>query len=256
MQHKLHNFTEKLFNAYDSKKPISKEDIPADIEKSTAYEIQHQITDRKVATNQDNLIGYKISLTSPETQQLFNATTPLYGALTDTSLSNGTIELDKMLSPLIEIELMFIANENLSITDDQETILQKMRIAPGLEIPDSRFTDWFPKVSLGQVIADSAVAGKIVVGESVKGITFEQLNSVNAILKLDGEEIAQGPSSEVLGNPVHAIKWLMEELAKSGRKIEKGMIISSGTFILPKVLEKGKYQVEYEGIGNVSLHVI
>ncbi len=246
---------EMLYNAYNLNHPISKKDFPEGISTYEAYSIQHQVTDQKASINDDKLIGYKISLTSEETQQLFNATTPLYGALTQASLCKGTIVLDKMLSPLVEIELMFIANENLSSEDDQETILQKMSIAPGLEIPDSRFTDWFPKLSLGQVIADSAVAGKVVLGDPVQGLTYDQLENITAQLTLDGEPIAEGESTEVLGNPVHSIKWLIDELAKSGRVLEKGMIISSGTFILPRVLQKGTYAVYFEGVGEVTLNV-
>lgn len=252
----INNLAETLFNAYNNRLPISKEDIPKDISSTDAYKIQHHLTDMKAKENLDKLAGYKISLTSEETQQLFDSTTPLYGALTESGISDGTIELDQMLSPLLEIELMFIADEDLTKDDDRQSILQKMRIAPGLEIPDSRFTDWFPKTSMGQVIADSAVAGKIRVGEAVNDLTYEQLGNINAQLTLDGEPLAEGPSTEVLGNPVHAIEWLLEELAKSGRMIEKGMVISAGTFILPKKLQKGTYHVEFNNVGEVSLKVI
>ncbi|WP_077328275.1 2-keto-4-pentenoate hydratase [Virgibacillus siamensis] len=247
---------ETLFSAFHHCEPISKDDVPKDLSSSEAYEIQHLLTELKATQNQDNLAGYKISLTSKETQQLFDSTTPLYGALTTTSISEGTIELDKMLSPLIEIELMFMANEDLTVSDNRESILRKTSIAPGLEIPDSRFTDWFPKTSMGQVIADSAVAGKITVGELVNGMTYEQLGGINAELTLDGEKIAEGPSTEVLGNPVHAVEWLIQELAKSGHAIEKGMIISAGTFILPKTLQKGVYHVQFDKLGELTLNVI
>ncbi|SEP84720.1 2-keto-4-pentenoate hydratase [Virgibacillus subterraneus] len=250
------NLVNTLYNAYSLGQAISKEEIPETISKEDAYSVQHQLTELKSANSNDKLIGYKISLTSEETQQLFNSTTPLYGALTKSSLSDGSIDFKKMLSPLIEIELMFIAHEDLSATDDIHSILQKMSIAPGLEIPDSRFNDWFPKLSLGQVIADSAVAGNVIVGEPVEGISYDQLTNINANLTLNGEIIAQGPSTEVLGNPVHAIQWLIEELAKKGRTIQKGMIISSGTFILPKPLEKGKYQVSFDRVGSVNLDVL
>ncbi|MFC4557689.1 2-keto-4-pentenoate hydratase [Virgibacillus kekensis] len=244
-----------LFNAYQQNKPVSKESVDPEISKSDAYAIQHQLTEKKAAELDDRITGYKISLTSEETQELFNSTTPLYGALTAKSISNGMINLDEMLSPLLEIELMFTAKEELTTADDEQSILKKMSIAPGLEVPDSRFTDWFPKVSLGQVIADSAVAGKIVVGNPLDDLTYEQLENINAVLFHNGERIAEGPSTEVLGNPVNAIKWLIEELDKTGRKIEKGMTISSGTFILPKVLERGEYVVDFENVGKVSLKV-
>lgn len=241
-----------LYNAYSQNELIAEEDVPGEIDKSTAYEIQHKVTKLKSKIKDDKLIGYKISLTSKETQNMFKSSTPLYGSLTNTDLSDGNIQLDEMHAPLIEVELMFIANEHLTKADDEASILQKMSIAPGLEIPDSRFLDWFPNLSFGQVIADSAVAGKIVVGDPVNGLTYEQLGNVNANLTLDGKTIAEGPSSEVLDNPVHAVKWLIDELAESDRIIEAGMVISSGTFILPKKLKKGKFEANFDGIGSIS----
>lgn len=244
---------EVLYNAYSHNEPIAKEEVSEEIDKSTAYEIQHKVNYGKSKLNDDKLIGYKISLTSKETQDMFKSSTPLYGSLTNTNLAGESISLDKLHAPMIEIELMFIAIEHLTKADDYASILQKMSIAPGLEIPDSRFTDWFPKLSFSKVIADSAVAGKIVVGDSVQGLTYEQLGNINASLKFDGETIAEGPSSEVLDNPIHAVKWLLEELAESDRIIEKGMVISSGTFILPKELKKGKYEASFDGVGNVGI---
>lgn len=245
-----------LFEAYIHRKPLSKDQIPAFLEKEKAYGIQHALTAKKADEANEELKGYKISLTSKETQELFHSDTPLYGALTTPALSEGTIELDGMCSPLIELELIFIVQEELSAEDDVETILQKTLVAPGIEVPDSRFDDWFPKLSLGQVIADSAVAGKIVVGEPKSGLRFEDLADIQGRLTFNGEEIAADSSKAVLEHPVYAVKWLTEELAKHGLTVEKGMSISSGTFILPKKLEKGVYTASYEGIGEVSLNVI
>jgi len=244
-----------LFEAYINKHQIPKDHIPATLDKKFAYSIQHAVTEKKSTDTNEQLAGYKISLTSKQTQELFHSDTPLYGALTTSSLSDGTIELASMSSPLIEIELVFIAKEDLSVEDDVETILKKTRVAPGIEVPDSRFEDWFPKITLGQVIADSAVAGKIVVGDPKENITYEQINHIKGSLTFNGEEIAAGYSSEVLDHPVHAVKWLVQELSGHGLTFKKGMAVSSGTFILPKRLEKGRYEATYEGIGSVVLDV-
>lgn len=245
-----------LFQAYLHKKQLAKDQIPAFLEKEKAYGIQHALTAKKAEDAHEELKGYKISLTSKETQELFSSKTPLYGALTTSALSDGTIELAAMGSPLIEIELIFIAKEEISAEDDIEALLQKTLVAPGIEVPDSRFEDWFPHLSLGQVIADSAVAGKIVKGQPKDGLRFDELDDIQGSLTLNGQEIASDTSKAVLGHPAYAVKWLAEELAKHGLAIEKGMVVSSGTFIMPKKLEKGRYTASYEGIGEVSLNVI
>lgn len=244
-----------LYEAYASNQQISKNRIPAFLEKMSAYEIQHTLTEKKKTDSNEELVGYKVSLTSKETQDLFDSETPLYGALTTHALSDGTLELSMMSAPLIEIELVFIAKEDLSVEDDVEAIMRKTMVAPGIEVPDSRFDDWFPKISLGQVIADSAVAGKIVVGEPKENITYEQLDQIKGNLTLNGDVIAAGYSSEVLGHPVNAVKWLIKELDYHGLTFKKGMTVSSGTFILPKSLEKGQYEASYDGIGSVLLEV-
>lgn len=244
-----------LYEAYLKGQTIPKEQIPASLEKRTAYAIQHAVTANKTSRGQEELKGYKISLTSRETQELFQSETPLYGALTTSALSDGIIELDSMSSPLIEIELIFIAKEDLSAADDILTLLKKTQVAPGIEVPDSRFDDWFPKISLGQVVADSAVAGRIVTGSPLDNVSYEQLEKLPGKLTFDGQEIAADTSAEVLDHPVNALHWLVNELDGHGLTVKKGMSISSGTFILPKKLERGLYEASYGELGSVTLTV-
>lgn len=244
-----------LYEAYLKGQTIPKEQIPASLEKSQAYAIQHAVTANKTSHGQEELKGYKISLTSKETQELFQSETPLYGALTTSALSDGIIELDSMSSPLIEIELIFIAKEDLSAADDIHTLLEKTKVAPGIEVPDSRFDDWFPKISLGQVVADSAVAGKIITGLPLDNISYHQLEKLPGKLTLDGQEIASNTSAEVLDHPINALHWLVNELDGHGLTVKKGMAVSSGTFILPKKLERGLYEASYGELGSVTLTV-
>lgn len=248
------DYADRLYAAYINRKALRKDEIPAELDPQASYEIQHHVTTRKEQGGEP-LAGYKISLTSPETQQLFSSEKPLYGALGATAISGETLELSSMLSPLIEIELIFLVQETIEAGDSTDRILEKTLVAPGIEVPDSRFTDWFPKITLGQVIADSAVAGRIVIGPGAAPCSHRQLDKIRGELFLDGEPIASGMSSEVLGHPVNAVKWLAEELRVHGKKLERGHAVSSGTFILPKKLEKGRYEARYEGLGSAFLTV-
>ena len=79
--------------------------------------------------------------------------------------------------------------------------------------------------------------------------------NVHLNLYKDDKCIATGESSEVLGNPLNAIHWLIKKLHTHGKQLKKGDIISSGTFISPLKLEYGTYRAEYSGIGKVSFSV-
>ncbi|CAM4342257.1 2-keto-4-pentenoate hydratase [Lacicoccus alkaliphilus] len=243
---------DELYEAYVEKVPLALGSIGvASLEE--AYQIQEQVLKMKINDNDEILRGYKVSLTSEETQDIFNHDEPLYGALTNKNLINNAKYSDYN-EPKLEMEIAFLVQENLSIDDSEEDIIRKCLIAPGLEIPDGRYKDWFPNASKYEIVADSAVAGGVTFGQSDFS-TYEKLDDIKGVLTLDGEVIKEGRSSEVMGHPAKAVKWLIGKLHAHGKIVEAGKVISSGTFNLPVELEKGYYEAVYENIGKVSLEV-
>lgn len=223
-----------------------------DIETDTVeagYELQTKI----LKMQKKPAKGYKISMTSPETQALFDSSEPVYGPFTESQVITELSLADYNI-PLVELELVFFVNELLSVEDDAESILEKCTVAPALELPDGRYDDWFPNISKYEVVADCAVAGAIAIGEA-RSMSYDTLDNMTGTLLLDGKEIKRGQSSEVMGHPVNAVKWLIEKLDRQDKQLETGQFISSGTFILPVKLETGKYTGTFEGLGNIEIEV-
>ncbi|MER2175017.1 MAG: fumarylacetoacetate hydrolase [Carnobacterium sp.] len=232
---------------------LDKAIFPENISLEEAYTMQHLFTAAK-EHNGEKLQGYKISMTSPETQALFEASEPLYGQLTSNRVRN-TLSLSKDTAhALIELELVFLVQEELSSEDSIEDILKKTTIAPGLEVPDSRFQDWFPKMSKEQVCIDGAVGGYVCYGSSKKA-TYEDLDNIQGRLIHNEQIIAQDSSRTVMGHPVKAIEWLLKKLSEQGLSLQPGMFISSGTFVMPQVLTAGTYKGEFDHFGTVTLTI-
>jgi 2-keto-4-pentenoate hydratase len=219
------------------------------------YLVQDMIASLKQEKRGERVRGYKISLTSPETQKWFNASEPAYGTLTDSNILEGALSFENLSEPLIEAELMFHVEKDIFSFQNDEDLLENISVAPGIEIPDSRFVDWFPKLPLGAIVADNAVAGRVVSGYQREKLTLEELGNIKLDLFLDGKSIARGHSRDVLGNPLESLKWLVRKLERKGKYLKNGMVISSGTLVLPLKLEKGKYTACYSLPGNVSLDV-
>ncbi|WP_228062294.1 MULTISPECIES: 2-keto-4-pentenoate hydratase [unclassified Streptococcus] len=258
-EHLVAEVSEKLFKALDQRAPLAMSELDGVVEDiDTAYQIQ----DAFVAQRGEEVQGYKVSLTSEETQRMFNSTEPFYGQETTSQFIQGPAEvsLSALMEPLIEIELVFRAKEDLSLEDSLEDLLGKLTIAPGIEVPDARFKDWFPKLNKYLVVSDSAVAGRIVYGQEqdLKGnYTVEDLAAISGVLSKDGQVLDQGVSSQVLGNPLHSVQWLVQKLASHGKTFKKGQQVSSGTFVIPPHLEVGVYRVEYgSGVGSLELTVV
>jgi 2-keto-4-pentenoate hydratase len=194
-------------------------------------------------------------MTSPETQALADTDEPAYGTLTTSSIvKNQTkLQLTDMNAPLIEPELMFILTDDLTKEAEEEEILTKSKIAPGLEVPDSRYKDWFPNFELMDLICDNGVTGKVVVGEPVDSPNFKDLAKVQMKLFHNGEKIDEGIASTVLENPASSVSWLVKKLAQRNKTLKHGMTISSGTFIPPVRVKEGTYKAVFTGIGEVEV---
>ncbi|RIY31709.1 2-keto-4-pentenoate hydratase [Psittacicella hinzii] len=252
-------FASELANAYKNNLALNAEDwqdVVADDDQ--AYAVQAKFTSYK-----DTPVGgYKVSLTSENTQKLFNSNSPLYGALEQTRFVQGpaTLELANLNEALVECELVFTAKEDLLPTDTLEDLARKTTVAGGLEVPDARFSSWFPSLKKHLVVSDGSVGGYVVFGQEHN--TSELFASVDDLAKVemrlthDGREVATGVSAEVLNNPLNSLQWLVKKLHEQGLTFKAGLRVSSGTFNFPPHLEKGVWEVEYgSGVGKVTLTV-
>jgi len=246
-------YLQTIYVAYKGNQQLTKDVFPGGVvDLDGAYNIQHAFTALKEQGG-EKLAGYKISMTSKGTQKLFDATEPLYGQLTDKRVVLE-LALADTLEALIELELVFVAQEDLAASDSDETLLRKVKVAPGLEIPDSRYKDWFPKMSKEYVCCDCAVGGWVAYGEP-KVATYASLDKIKGTLLHDGKELSNGTSDIVLAHPLNAVHWLLEKLQSHGLIVKKGMFISSGTFVYPEKLTKGSYEGHFENFGSVVLAV-
>ncbi|MDU1499192.1 MAG: 2-keto-4-pentenoate hydratase [Staphylococcus epidermidis] len=221
-----------LFKAYRYKKPIDFISENYQLNEEEAYHVQEELIDQLTFKDRSTVTGYKVSMND-----------------------GASVSLSELFSPLLEPEIIFIVQEDLPYDADLETIRYHTRIAPGIEIPDARYKNWFPNFTLSDLISDNTATGLVVVGDSVDSLDNDAFANVHLNLYKDDKCIATGESSEVLGNPLNAIHWLIKKLHTHGKQLKKGDIISSGTFISPLKLEYGTYRAEYSGIGKVSFSV-
>ncbi|MBB1079608.1 2-keto-4-pentenoate hydratase [Limosilactobacillus sp. STM2_1] len=255
---KQEEFAKALFKAYDTNTPLNEEDWQGVVkDDDTAYAVQDEVVKLKGKPT----AGYKVSLTSKETQDMFDADSPLYGQQVAERFlqAPADVELKDLNEPLLEVELAFRAKEDLKPTDSLDDLFHKVTVAGDLELPDARFVDWFPDLGKYNVMSDCAVGGLVVYGEERDADqAFDRVDdaaNVHAVLYKDGEKLKEGVSSEVLGNPFKSLQWLVQKLADQGKTFKKGQMVSSGTFVLPPKLTAGKWEVKFDnGFGDVVVN--
>ncbi|MCT3399476.1 2-keto-4-pentenoate hydratase [Lentilactobacillus hilgardii] len=252
-------FAKELFNAYQSHRALKESDWKDLVtDEATAYRVQKRFTELK----NEEVGGYKVSLTSKQTQDMFDSDSPLYGAQVKSHFVQSPVTLHRaeLMEPLAEVEMLFTAKEPLSSKDSLEDLLKKTKVAPAVEVPDSRFSDWFPSLSKYMVMADAAVGGFVVYGQEVEATRLfdhvDDLANVTCQLFHNGQKLKDGASSEVLGNPLNSLHWLVKKLEDQGQPLQAGQRVSSGTFLLPESLTDGEWKATFDqGLGAVFLNV-
>ena len=223
-----------------------------------AYKIQEDI---QVLSNSD-LVGWKIAATSKDGQKHIGVNGPLAGRILKdkTYNPNNTLVLGENKMAVAEPEFAFKISSNLKPTNHLYTPDEVINLVDDLylaiELPDSRFED-FSKVGELNLIADNACAHQFVISSAVK-FNWKTIDLSQHKVKIyNSNNLSHdGIGENVLGGPIIALTWLVNELSQNNITLDKGLIVSTGTCSLPLNIESGdKITADFGVLGSINLSI-
>jgi 2-keto-4-pentenoate hydratase len=211
-------------------------------------------------------VGYKAGLTNPAVQKRFESDAPVWGILYAPMLLKSGAVVDAAFGarPLFEADMLVrVSDESINRATTPEEVLRAIdQVIPFIELPDLMVqTPAPPKLNGAGITAINVGARLGVLGTPIAvQATPEFSNALRdmvAIVKGDGVELDRGKGSDVLGHPLNAVVWLAKDMARSGRSMKKGDLISLGSFSKLTPPKPGlRVEVVYEGLpGNPSVTV-
>lgn len=233
--------------------------LPTDLRPSTradGYAIQAHLE----RYSQQPLYGWKIAATSAAGQAHIGVDGPLAGRILGEHVikDGGHYRLGNNLMRVAELEFAFrmagaIAPRHTPY-GRAEVLERVATVHPAIELPDSRFYD-FARVGAPQLIADAACANQFVLGPATladwRGI---DLATHTVLGFLNDVRVCEGTGANVLGDPRDALVWLVNELSGQGITIAAGQVMTTGTCVVPIVVEIGDRVVgDFGSIGRVSV---
>jgi len=228
-----------------------------ELDVEVAYAVQKANIAVKLAAGR-TIAGRKVGLTSIAMQQQLGVGEPDYGIITDDMMVRAPAFVDatQLIAPRVEAEFAFRIGSPLPTrTIDLETLRASVdRVYVAMEIIDSRIENW--TIGLADTIADNASSARLVVGAGTAASksVFDSLPTKVLHLLKDGEPVASGPGSAVLGDPLLGALWVINRLAELGEKPEVGEIILAGAVHASVPLEAGVgFTVRAEGFDPVSI---
>lgn len=201
------------------------------------------------------VVGAKLGLTSAAKQQRMNVAQPVAGFLTDAMLV-APDELPEAarawIHPRIEPEIAFVLGSPV------ERALTRAEAAAGVasvgvaaEVIDSRYAGF--RFRLPDVLADNTSAAGVLLGEPVPTATVPALASLRCRLEVDGVVVHAATGAAILGDPVEALVWLSEHVARTGEVVPAGAVVLAGALTDAVPLVAGSsYRVVIDGLGAIA----
>lgn len=220
-----------------------------------AYEIQLRNIRHRLAAGA-TVYGHKVGLSSRAMQEMMGVEEPDYGhLLSDMVLSEDSpVRVERYLLPRVEVEVGFVLGDDLP--GEGCTVENVLRctdfVAPAIELIDSRIADW--RIGLCDTIADNASSAGVVLGCERRKPDELDVTAIDAVLRINGEQVAAGRSDAVLGNPAVAVAWLADKVAGFGVRLEAGHVVLPGSCTRAYGVRAGDaVTAQFEGLGSVSL---
>jgi len=218
-----------------------------------AYRIQLALIDRRVAAGERH-IGWKLGFTAKAIQEQFSYHKPLFACVLETRPSGHVFGAAELIHPGFETELCVRLGRPL----EGQVTLEQVRAAidvihPSFEIIETRGD---PVNQMELVVADNGQQRAVVIGAPVPLAPGVDLAQVSARVRLNGEDVATGLGSAVLGNPLHSIQWLAGKISDYGRSLRPGDIVMTGSFVRQFPLHPGDAAVaEFSSFGRVEVGI-
>tara|TARA_R100001143_G_scaffold63461_1_gene70686 strand:- start:4748 stop:5557 length:810 start_codon:yes stop_codon:yes gene_type:complete len=250
-----------LYRAEQQKQQISPitQGFP-DMDMDDAYAIQSDWVQQKISAG-DELIGYKVGLTSRVMQRAMKIDTPDFGVLLKSMYfpDNSTITHADFTDPRIEVELAFVLKKELSgdKLGIDDVLDATDYIVPALELIAARSYRVDPETgytrTVMDTISDNAANAGIIVSDEHFSPQDLDLRWCGALLYRNDVIEESGLAAAVLDHPANGICWLAKRFAPHGIALQPGQILLSGSFTAPVILEPGDViRADYGPLGEIN----
>ena len=200
-------------------------------------------------------VGYKVGFTGEALQKRFDINTPAIGHLYNHMFLSNDSEISKGFGYRTMIEpdiLVVIKSKEIMKAKTKLDILKNISsIHPFIEIPALRFKKE-EKVNGNMLVATNMLATYMVMAEGIKIDPTEKgvnklANIKTVFLDKDNNIIQTASTSNLMGNPLNVLQWLIKYFNDKGISLKEGDKVSLGSVGKLYPLSKNIYKYYFEG---------
>jgi 2-keto-4-pentenoate hydratase len=224
-----------------------------------AYRIQDALHTLLAGAGRGEIAGWKIALTSKAMQQMTGVDQPAAGAIFSKVVhpSPARIDVAAYHHLGVEFEVAVRLGEDLPAGGGPWTrALVAPRVAACLaafELVEDGDAD-YKALDAFTLIAQNTWNGGIVLGPPATDWRRLDLESAVTRCWINDTPAGQGKAGDAMGHPFEAVAWVANLLNRRGRRLERGMIVMTGSSITTKFPAPGdRVRFSVDGLGEVAL---
>ncbi len=226
-----------------------------------AYLSQDYLT-RDMVAGGDHVAGYKVAFASASSRAASGAAGPAYGRIfTSQRRDSGSAMSEREFHKItVELEIAMVIGRR--IDRPVKTVEQLKRhvhaVCPALELPNQHFSPDAGRARFEDLVADNLGCHRFVLGPA-RAPGGVDLARVAATLTRDGQAVAAGRGSDVLGDPWQSLLWLVNGLVAADITLRPGDVVLTGAMAAPyrpSLTESvGTYVGDFGPLGKVSCSI-
>ncbi len=206
------------------------------------------------------IFGWKIAATSEAGQNHIGVSAPIAGLLLRENIykSGSKIIFENNRMAVAEPEFAFSMLKRLEPKQDlytEKEVLEAIdKLYLAIELPNSRF-EHFEKVGEYKLIVDNACAHHFIIGNEVK-LNWREIDLAEQKVTISTSRSTKnnGSGANVLGNPLNALTWLINELSQNDIPINNKAVVTTGSCTTPIPIKRGdKVVADFGNFGSVSV---
>lgn len=244
-----------FFNAFYNKKWCDGSGIViSELSIAEAYQVQDLVAKKRRAVGEE-VVGFKVGCTSTAIRSQFGLQEPINGRLFRPHIFDENVRLNwrDYLNCAVEPEMVLkidreLSGKNLS---DEELIDAIEYVSPGIELHNFKF--WHSPPTLQELICSGGIHAGLVIGSSKVSPKELSFKNENFFVYKDGALITSAPALEIMGGPLHSLRWLIEYITEKGETLKKGSIVIPGSPVeLVNIYDDTQLRVEIENVGSLT----
>ena len=124
-------------------------------------------------------------------------------------------------------------------------------MSPGIEIHNFKF--WCSPPSSPELICSGGIHAGLVIGN--KKVSPRKMSFQNEVFRVYKDEtiITEAPASEIMGGPLHSLRWLVRFLTQREMSLKRGSFVIPGSPVeLVPISTDTELKVEIDLLDNLT----